>query len=244
MTPAQVTPLSPNDVTPAGGAFDRFAADYDRLLDDPLRHQFAGDSTFFIAQKCRALWRCLERELPAPGRRRRVLDAGCGLGTAVGLLRAECDAIGSDVSFSMLSHAARQGPVVVQEPFELPFRSAVFDAAFAFCVYHHIEEGDRTRHLREVARVVRSGGLVLVFEHNPLNPVTRLIFHRAPVDRGCRLIGRRTLSGLFRDAGLLDVRYGYVLFVPESLQRPLGSIEPHLEWLPLGGQYYVCGRKG
>jgi SAM-dependent methyltransferase len=235
--------LSRDDVTPTTGSFDRFAADYERLLDDPLRHTFAGDSTFFIAQKCRVLWRHLERELPSTDRRR-VLDAGCGLGTAVGLLRGECNAIGSDVSFSMLGHAVRHGPVVVQEPFDLPFRSAAFDAAFAFCVYHHIEELDRSRHLREVARVVRPGGLVFVFEHNPLNPVTRLVFHRAPVDRGCRLIARRTLSGLFREAGLLDIRHGYVLFLPEALQGAFGAVEPHLEWLPLGGQYYVCGRKG
>jgi SAM-dependent methyltransferase len=234
--------LSRDEVTPTTGSFDRFAADYERLLDDPLRQTFAGDSTFFIAQKCRVLWRHLERELPANGRPR-VLDAGCGLGTAVGLLRAHCNAIGSDVSFSMVGHAVEHGPAVVQEPFDLPFRSGAFDAAFAFCVYHHIEEAERTRHLREVARVVRSGGLVFVFEHNPLNPVTRRVFHRAPVDRGCRMIGRRELKRLFHDAGLLDVRHGYLLFVPQTLQATFGGLEPNLEWLPLGGQYYVSGRK-
>ena len=29
-------------------SFDRYAGDYDRLLDDPLRQKFAGDGDFFI----------------------------------------------------------------------------------------------------------------------------------------------------------------------------------------------------
>jgi SAM-dependent methyltransferase len=144
----------------------------------------------------------------------------------------------------MLEPAARQGPVVVQEPFDLPFRTGAFDVAFAFCVYHHIEEGDRVRHLRELSRVVRPGGLVVVFEHNPLNPVTRRVFHRAPIDQGCRMIARRRLRGLFEEAGLTDLAHGYVLFVPEVLDGLVGALEPRLEWLPLGGQYYVSGRPG
>jgi SAM-dependent methyltransferase len=67
----------------------------------------------------------------------------------------------------MLATAARKGRVVQQEPFDLPFATGAFDAAFAFCVYHHIEPGDRVRHLSELARVVRPGGSVFVFEHNP-----------------------------------------------------------------------------
>ena len=224
------------------GAFDQFAADYEQLLDDPLRRSFAGDSGFFIVQKCRALQRQIERVLPA-GRPRRVLDAGCGQGIALGYLRGTYSAIGSDVSLPMLRPAAAKGPVVVQEPFDLPFRDAAFDAAFAFCVYHHIDAADHVRHLRELSRVVRPGGLVFVFEHNPLNPITRRVFHRAPIDRGCQLIPRRRLRRVFEAAGLQDLTYGYVLFVPESLQGALGAVEPHLEWLPLGGQYYVCGRR-
>lgn len=222
-------------------AFDELARDYDALLDDPLRKSFAGDNAFFIHQKCRALLRRLRKEL-APGRRPRILDAGCGLGTAMEFLRPSCDVFGSDVSLPMLRPAVRHAPVVVQEPFALPFHDATFDAAFAFCVYHHIDVRDHVRHLRELARVVRPGGRVFVFEHNPLNPVTRLVFKRAPIDKGCHLIPRRQLRGVFANAGLVDIDHGYVLFAPESL--PLAqTIEPYLEWLPLGGQYYVSGRR-
>jgi len=222
-------------------AFDELATDYDRLLDDPLRNRFAGDHAFFIHQKCRALLRRLDETFP-PGSRRRILDVGCGQGTALGFLRSRCDVFGCDVSHPMLKPAAAERPVVVQEPFDLPFRTGSFDASFAFCVYHHIPRADHVRHLREMARVVRPGGLVCIFEHNPLNPITRRVFHRAPIDAGCELIPRRQLRGVFAAAGLTRVQHGYVLFAPEPVDR-VCHVEPYLEWLPFGGQYYVCGQR-
>jgi SAM-dependent methyltransferase len=222
-------------------AFDALADDYDRLLDDPLRQRFADDNAFFIHQKCRALLRCLDRAFPDT-RVRRILDVGCGRGTALGYLRTHARVFGCDVSQPMLRPAAREAPVAVQEPFDLPFRTASFDVAYAFCVYHHVPREAHVRHLRELARVVRPGGLVCVFEHNPLNPITRRVFHRAPIDRGCELIPRRQLEGVFAGAGLQRIQHGYVLFAPEPVDR-LFHMEPYLEWLPLGGQYYVCGQR-
>jgi SAM-dependent methyltransferase len=223
-------------------SFDQFAGDYDHLLDDPLRQRFAGDSAFFIHQKCRVLMRHLRRHTRA-GATLRLLDAGCGLGTAAAFLQADARVIGTDVSLPMLREAVHRGPVAVQEPFALPFADGVFDAAFAFCVYHHIDESQRVRHLRELARVVAPDGRVCVFEHNPFNPVTKRIFERAPVDRGCRMIAPAQLRRLFRDAGLADVEQGYLLFLPQALWTWLGPVERALAWLPLGGQYFLSGRK-
>jgi SAM-dependent methyltransferase len=220
-------------------SFDRYAADYDRLLDDPLRLKFAAGGEFFIHQKCRVLL----RELGPRAAKPRLLDAGCGQGTAIAFLRADARVVGTDVSWPMLHDAVRRGPVAVQEPFQLPFADATFDAAYAFCVYHHIDDAEHARHLRELARVVQRGGSVFVFEHNPSNPVTRRIFDRAPVDRGCHMIHPRRLRALFREAGLDEMRTGYLLFLPEALWKWFGFVERALSWLPLGGQYFVSGRK-
>lgn len=226
---------------PTPQAFDEFADEYERLLHDPLRDRFAGGSDFFIEQKCRVLLRELARG--SGGRRLTLLDSGCGQGTAIGFLRRSHRVFGADVSQSMLSDAVVRGPVAVQEPFDLPFRAGAFDAAYAFCVYHHIDAADHVRHLREMARVVAPGGRVFVFEHNPYNPVTRTIFARAPIDRGCHMIPPPALRRTFAEAGLTAVRHGYLLFVPESLWPVLGFLEPALSRLPLGGQYFVSGRK-
>jgi SAM-dependent methyltransferase len=222
-------------------AFDRFAEEYDELLRDPLRDSFAAAPEYFIEQKCRVLL----RQLPPSrdGRRLRMLDAGCGQGTAMTFMRESARVFGSDVSLPMLRDAVKRGPVAVQEPFALPFRDDTFDIAYAFCVYHHIDAANHVRHLRELMRVVVPGGRVFVFEHNPLNPVTQIIFRRAPIDRGCHMIAPGGLRVKFRDAGLIDLERGFLLFVPEMLSRIFGFLEPALSWLPLGGQYFVSGRK-
>jgi SAM-dependent methyltransferase len=223
-------------------SFDQFARDYDHLLDDPLRQRFAGDGDFFIHQKCRVLMRQLRRRT-AGARTLRLLDAGCGQGTAIAFLRKVARVFGTDVSLPMVREAVHHGPVAVQEPYALPFSDGVFDAAYAFCVYHHIEDREHLRHLRELTRIVAPGGHVFVFEHNPFNPVTKRIFDRAPIDRGCHMIKPARLRALFRDAGLKEVEQGYLLFLPQMLWKRLGFVEPALAWLPLGGQYFVSGRK-
>ncbi len=221
--------------------FDRFAGQYDELLRDPLRDRFAESSRFFIEQKCRVLLRHLPKRGPSAPKLR-VLDAGCGQGTALAFVGGETRPFGADVSLPMLREAVRLRPVAVQEPFDLPFRDATFDAAFAFCVYHHIDDSQHVRHLRELSRVVVPGGRVLIFEHNPYNPVTRVVFNRAPIDRGCHMIPPPLLRRTFRQAGLEDIRHGYLLFLPEALWRLFGAVERALSWLPLGGQYFVSGR--
>lgn len=228
----------------SGEPFDGFADEYARRLDDPLRRQFATDGDFFIRQKCHALEREIGQRLGRrPGPPLRLLDAGCGIGTAMRILEPLYSVVGTDVSFPMLQQMRPGGRVAATEPFELPFADNRFDVAFAFCVYHHIAPAERARHLRELGRVVRPGGLVSLFEHNPRNPVTRRIFERAEIDRGCEMIRADELRRMFTDAGFADVRCTYMLFVPESLASWLGFIEPYLGWLPIGGQYFVSGTK-
>ena len=221
-------------------SFDHLADSYDDLLKDPLRDRFAAGSEFFIRQKCRIVEQRLRRH---GGRGLRVLDAGCGQGTALAMLRGSCRAFGSDISLPMLADAAKRGPVVVQEPYTLPFADDTFDAVYAFCIYHHIPDDEHVRHLSELRRVVKPGAEVMVFEHNPYNPVTARIFARAPIDRGCHMIKPRDLRATFARATLEQIEQGYLLFVPEPLYGALGFIEPALTRLPLGGQYFVSGRK-
>ena len=222
-------------------SFDKFAPQYDDLLRDPLRDRFAGGSDFFIRQKCRVVARRLRS---AGGRPLRILDAGCGQGTAFQFFDRTIHVFGSDISIPMLRDAARRGPVTVQEPYRLPFADNTFDAVYAFCIYHHIPVTEHVTHLRELKRVVRTGGQVMVFEHNPYNPVTARIFSRAPIDRGCEMIKPAALRQTFLDAGFgSEIDHGYLLFVPEPLHKMFGGIEPALAWLPLGGQYFVAGKK-
>jgi SAM-dependent methyltransferase len=221
-------------------SFDQYAKEYDELLSDPLRDRFAGGSDFFIRQKCRVV---ADRLPKTDGRALRVLDAGCGQGTAFKFFERDVHVFGTDISQPMLRPAAQRGPVAVQEPLQLPFPDDTFDAAYAFCIYHHIPDDDHVRHLAELRRVVKPGAEVMVFEHNPYNPVTATIFKRAPIDRGCHMIKPAALRRTFGAAGLQQLAQGFLLFVPEALHPLFGVLESGLSWLPLGGQYFVAGRK-
>jgi SAM-dependent methyltransferase len=223
--------------------FDQFAPGYEDRLADPWRDRFSAGSAFFIHQKCRALLRELDRMGRSVHHDTLVLDVGCGTGSAMTFLRDQCAVIGCDVSIEMLRRAPADSRVAVQEPFVFPFRNDSFDVAYAFCVYHHIDRHDHLRHLRELARVVKPGGRVFVFEHNPFNPVTQLVFRRAVIDRGCRMLSPTRLRRLFSRAGLTDLRTRHVLFLPERAASTFGRVEDALRWLPFGGQYYVVGTK-
>jgi SAM-dependent methyltransferase len=171
---------------------------------------------------------------------------GCGPGLFDRHVASAFELHGVDVSPAMVEQARETNPGVeyaVSEPLRLPHSDGRFDLAFAVCVLHHVDRADRLTLMRETARVVRPGGLVAVFEHNPWNPLTRRVVRDCAFDEGVELISRSELAALLRAAGL-DVAAGeYLLFFPWRA-RLLQALERTLTSLPLGAQYVVAGRRG
>ena len=54
----------------------------------------------------------------------------------------------------------------------IPAEADSFDVVFSACVFHHIPHGEHLNWLQELHRITRPGGLIAIFEHNPLNPLT------------------------------------------------------------------------
>jgi ubiquinone/menaquinone biosynthesis C-methylase UbiE len=152
---------------------------------------------------------------------------------------------GVDVSPRMIETARMNNPTVrylLSKDDELPLADEEFDMAFAICVFHHIGRQQRAEFTREVMRVVRRGGLMAILEHNPLNPLTRLVVSRCDFDEGVELLGLREVRRLISAASATPVESRYILFLPwqgEALRR----IEDSLGWLPLGAQYVVAGQR-
>ena len=90
-------------------------------------------------------------------------------------------------------------------------------------------------------RACRPGGLVVLFEHNPFNPLTRRAVHGCEFDRDAKLLSRRRASSLLADTGLRP-RGRYIEFFPRE-SRLLRGIEGRLGWLPLGAQYAVFAQR-
>lgn len=99
-----------------------------------------------------------------------VLDAGCGTGRALPVLRAAAGrsgtVLGADVTPEMIGEAVRAGRdacarLLVADVRRLPLRDACLDAVFAAGLVSHLAGPDSG--LRELARVVRPGGTLALF---------------------------------------------------------------------------------
>lgn len=100
----------------------------------------------------------------------RVLDAGCGTGRALPPLRAAVGptgvVVGADLTAAMLEAAVRagrdrDGRLLLADVAALPLRSSCFDAVFAAGLVAHLPHP--AENLRELARVVRPGGMLALF---------------------------------------------------------------------------------
>jgi ubiquinone/menaquinone biosynthesis C-methylase UbiE len=98
----------------------------------------------------------------------RLLDAGCGHGTA--LLRRASEptaAVGLDISGAQLQLARQRVPaarLVHGDMTTLPFDAETFDAVVAYRSLIHVPRSDHRVVLDEFARVLRPGGGVLLSE--------------------------------------------------------------------------------
>jgi SAM-dependent methyltransferase len=222
--------------------FDRYAKDYDSLLRDPLRDRFTQNSKFFYVRKWILIQEFLERRRFAAASSA-WLDVGCGRGELLVLgQRHFARVAGCEPSEQMASSATVE---VSHQPSPdvLPFPNESFDFVTAVCVYHHVEEEDRRPLTREIQRVLRPGGIFSIIEHNPLNPVTRIIVSRAPVDQDAHLLTARRARQYLRSAGFLIIGLTYFLYLPEKLFHKSSRLERLLARVPLGGQYAIFGQK-
>jgi len=107
----------------------------------------------FVEQICREI----------KDRRPRILDVGCGTGANLLLLSKYGDAEGVDISEDALMFCRERGleQVKLGAGEELPYENGTFDLVTAFDVVEHMD--DELVGLREMRRVLRPGGRVLLF---------------------------------------------------------------------------------
>ncbi len=230
--------------------FDRHAATYDGGLDNPIKRMMGDQADQFIAVKARWLLR-RERALKAGGLA--LLDYGCGAGDlmrVLGQLGARAEFTGCDVSAGMLTEAARRWPtslgpapaLAAQDGAATPFADRQFDIVTISAVLHHVPVAERLAVYRELGRVLKPGGRIYVFEHNPRNPLVRYVIARTPIDENAILLDAREVRHGLLDSACYEVETDYLMFMPPGIAF-LSPIDRTLAWLPLGAQYVVAARK-
>jgi SAM-dependent methyltransferase len=156
-----------------------------------------------------------------------ILDAGCGPGGNGAWLREHGTVIGVDVASEALRLLRERWPDT--EPVQasvdaLPFATSSFDVAVGITVMYSVP--DDARAVRELARVLRPGGVVLLFE--PAFGTLRRA-HDATV-HSLRRYRRAELAGLAEQAGLRVRRATYAysfLFPPAAVLGLVDRLRPH-----------------
>jgi ubiquinone/menaquinone biosynthesis C-methylase UbiE len=218
----------------------------DRYVDDlDAAVGFSGkDHAFFTRRKATELLELAERHVAA-AHTLNVLDVGCGIGLTDAFLAGRVARLtGVDVGPGVLERAAARNPDVHYELSDgenLPFGDGIFDVTFCASVVQVLPPERRVVFLDELRRVTSDRGMVVVFEHNPYNPLTRVVVRRFSHGHDVHMLPARQLVDLAERAGLAVLERAHILLLP-SESRAAQTLERRLERLPLGAQYVVAAR--
>jgi SAM-dependent methyltransferase len=211
--------------------FDEVAERYKESLE--RNHRFIpGDVEFYSEYKVR-----IAADINT-GQSVSILDYGCGVGLSLPHLKEyfpDSRIHAHDPSIKSIEVAQKNYDYV-----NFDISQGNFDLIFVAGVMHHIPRESLRMEISKICGLLADKGKVIIFEHNPFNPITRRLVSTCEFDVGAELISTRKLINQFKKAepSLQVAKKGYCLFFPPAL-KALSFFERFLRKIPLGGQYFV-----
>lgn len=208
-------------------AFDKIAGIYDSTIPGHIRDHYLFKRADFIENRFK------------PGL---VLDVGSGTGLLAQQLNARgFRVVGLDVSWEMLNEASKRGGKdnICSTAVDLPFKADSFDLVISIASFHHLAGSKMIfLALREMVRVAKPRGHILIWDHNPLNPYWRAFMKRLPQDAGVeRTIPLSEIIEDLKETGDYEItasRLGFMPdFIPVFLLKPFKILEKIVEATPL-----------
>lgn len=229
--------------------FDSYAEKYKEIHNKNVRI-FGENTDYFLKVKVEILLEKL-KTFGLISKKLKVLDIGCGIGRfeeQIHFKGINWDIYGIDISFNSLKVAKKSlsSPNFSFIRFDgdiFPFLDDSFDLVVAICVFHHILPEKRIKAIEEIHRVLKRGGYVFIFEHNPTNPLTRFIVNHCEFDKDSFLLSHREVKELFVSGSIVPILLEYFLFFPHFLRFLRPVEKKFLRKIFFGGQFYYIGRK-
>jgi SAM-dependent methyltransferase len=229
--------------------FDDIVDDYEDMHAENVKAS-GFPPAYFDEYKLREVSRYLAR-VGWHDRAVRFLNFGCGIGKSEPFIRHYLPAsriVSVDVSVKSLESARERNKNLADVSFavfdgrEIP-SDEPFHVAFVANVFHHIPRAEHAGTIRAIHRSLAPGGLLFLFEHNPINPLTVKAIKACPFDKGVVLLHPLYTRRLCTENGFPPPEVRFTLFFPKPLAFMI-PFERYLSTLPIGAQYYVVARKG
>lgn len=222
--------------------FDEVANSYQHLLNASLSLSGEEDGYFDFYKLT-----CLKHWLWDSDPGAMILDFGCGIGKLASLMAQAYPLSkiwGYDISNESISLARKRWRNLNNLFFKDGFSDLdAYDLITVANVFHHIARGERQMVLSRLQGLLNKKGVVLIFEHNPFNPLTRYVVRNCAFDVDAELISLGEFMRLAATCKLEVQQKHYIVFFPRFL-RYFRKIEPFLRFIPIGAQYMlVLGSK-
>ena len=209
--------------------FDEIATEYQKQFKEHVWNYLLGRKSGFMAS-------ILEHKSLVQGQ---GLDLGCGLGLqSTEMKRRGYKVFGMDMAYNLLAYARRTGfDVVNGDALRLPFKDESLDYVYTIGVLHHLSGLDfQNKVCDEVHRVLKPGGIFIIHETNPRNPLFRFYMGYIfpilrSIDEGTEWWIEPKFWSQTKGLDLINVTYFTFIpdFVPQVFMQLFHRIETILE---------------